>query len=355
MASIAPTYPSNWSIPSQTNPLLEIQRRILLRELRARLQTTSAVNHAFQHVRSYSGLQWVMVRSGFGEGHGICRRGISWEYVMKLTSYVIIDSSTSPQIISPPFLLLPANAPYLSQITPSFVLPAANPTYDPSGLSHASYTQPTASIILPQHGRNQGYGDCGETLPLAVVANISRTWPTEISALTASTINLCGIRSIAEDGSVGWSIWLKAPCQNCRSLMQQVPGIGRVLAGYGRSNGVCWKVEKQGESVAGEEHRPAPLTYCRFSYSDVYSADRAGIYEMLEHWTLRNKGLVWQADVRMHLATMWHEFIVPYRYTPSFLLYRPFSFPSKSMGPNHFAVTQAESSVSTHLETSTQS
>jgi len=305
MSSFSLTDPSTWNIPSLTNPFLELQRRIILRELRAQLETTYAINYAFNNAPSPTCPQLgVMTHSelgglpsGFGRGFILGVRRDSNNHV--------IDSWHSPHTTPPLPLLLNANLPYIR-----------------GDLSYIAFTPPVPVTLPQQLGRKYEYGDCGETLPLAVVASISsQTGPAEISCLTAFTTKLCAIKSIADDGSVGWSVVLKPPCNNCKSLMGQIPGMVRVLAGSGRSNSVLWTVEKQGEYICNDKFRHAPLTYSRFSYSAVYAAESAGIYRMLELWTLRNQGLIWQTDIRVHLATMWHEFIVPYRYVTKFIYY----------------------------------
>ncbi|KAF8247179.1 hypothetical protein K440DRAFT_661574 [Wilcoxina mikolae CBS 423.85] len=272
MATFSPTDPRTWTFPSPTNPFLELQRRILLRELRAQLETTYAANFAFQYLQNpVISPQRIVTDSGFD------------------------SRPASPPIITPP--------------------PTVNLFPIATVISPTTYTLPTVATILPKkRGRIYGYGDCAETLPLAVVASVSsQAGFTEVSCLTAFTAKLCGIQSIADDGSVRWTIPLLPPCDNCKSLMGRIPGTARVLAGSGRSNAVRWTVEKQGQYICGDELHHASLTYNRFSYSAVHSADVAGIYRMLEQWTLKNRGLIWQEDVRMHLAIMWHEFILPYR------------------------------------------
>jgi hypothetical protein len=37
------------------------------------------------------------------------------------------------------------------------------------------------------------------------------------------------------------------------------------------------------------------------------------IYDMLKIWTIGSVGVFVRPDIRENLATMWHEFIVPYR------------------------------------------
>jgi hypothetical protein len=157
------------------------------------------------------------------------------------------------------------------------------------------------------------YGDCGETLPLAVAASItSQTGPTtEVRSLAAYTSELCNVGSVTEDGKLKVSIRLKEPCKNCKSLMERIPGSATMLAASGTSQNVQWTTEKRGNSNGQLQH--VLLGYSRFSYSAAYAADEALIYDMLKIWTIGSVGVFVRPDIRENLATMWHEFIVPYR------------------------------------------
>jgi hypothetical protein len=86
------------------------------------------------------------------------------------------------------------------------------------------------------------------------------------------------------------------------------------LAGSGRSHKVHWNEEKQGECAYYQQYQHILSGHSGFLYSAAYAADQATIYEMLKYWTLDNIGLHVRADVKRHLANMWREFIVPYRY-----------------------------------------
>ncbi|KAF8526420.1 hypothetical protein BDD12DRAFT_904235 [Trichophaea hybrida] len=160
----------------------------------------------------------------------------------------------------------------------------------------------------------QAYGDCCETLPLAIAASISsKIGPeTEVRSMAAFTSELCHIGSITDDGKPDLSINLKQPCKKCKGLMERIPGSATMLAGSGTSQDVHWVTEKRGD-VDNSLIRYVSLGYSRFSYSAAYAANEEMIYEMIKIWTIGSVGVFVRADIRENLATMWDEFIIPYR------------------------------------------
>jgi hypothetical protein len=179
----------------------------------------------------------------------------------------------------------------------------------------AAFIPPNFFPVTPKpQARLYEYGDCSETLPLSVAASFSSPIgpAIEVHSLAAFTSQLCDIKSIAEDGTLDLSIPLKEPCKNCKSLMERIPGRARILAGSGMSDNVQWTVEKRGGNVHHKQLQHILSGYNGFSYSAAYAANENTIYETLKVWTLQNDGAL-RADVRTNLATMWHEFIAPYR------------------------------------------
>lgn len=158
------------------------------------------------------------------------------------------------------------------------------------------------------------YGDCSESIPLAVIASItSQIGPAaEVRSFAAFTNKLCRIQSIAEDGEIDISIDLKGPCKNCKNLMARIPGSTWMLTGSGKSENVHWTAEKRG-SLHSRELQQVQSEYSRISYSAALAANKTRIFQLLKLWTIECVGEHVRADVRRNLATMWHEFVVPYR------------------------------------------
>jgi len=303
-------------------PLADLQRRIISQQLRAYPSVPTGVR---QHAQNLQNLQKdidyteralliLQLKTQLGVIQDISNQVSHSEY-----SADAFNTAPGTAYI-PSTTVFPSPLPLPTAVYPFYVAPAIPYTpVTPNILATLNFPGGAgkhSTAPLGRHSKCYEFGDCSETLPLAAVASISsQTGPaTEIHCLAAFTTKLRDIQSIAEDGSGGVSVLLKEPCRNCRCLMRRIPGTGRVLAGSGRSHKVHWNEEKQGECVYYQQYQHILSGHSGFLYSAAYAADQATIYEMLKYWTLGNIGLHVRADVKRHLANMWREFIVPYRY-----------------------------------------
>ncbi|KAI5779531.1 hypothetical protein EDC01DRAFT_731082 [Geopyxis carbonaria] len=195
-----------------------------------------------------------------------------------------------PTTIPPPTL----TRPYRSLSDPIWTLPTSTypillPTYRHQSAIEASYV----SLLCEKSWIR--YGDCAETLPMAVLAatlhNPTISSTTEISCLAAFTTKLCSPDQPD-------AIPLKGLCTKCAHLMTRFPGDGRLLAGSGSVEFMRWTVHKPGiyDAFSYPHYIGA-----RSRYSGLRSASIDCIYMQLEYWT------------RGELQNIWEEFILPYR------------------------------------------
>lgn len=169
--------------------------------------------------------------------------------------------------------------------------------------------------------RYHEYGDCGESLPLAVMKKLSTlAGRAEVRSVAAFTAKLRCISSVPEDGTIKESIRLRGPCLNCKSLMRQFPATVNVLAASGWSDNIQWVGGYQSAYVSEvPPAHPFQTTYtpsCNidFSLSAAYGATKEGIYVILKIYTLSNKNPFIPTDTRKNLVDLWYDFIVPCRY-----------------------------------------
>lgn len=170
--------------------------------------------------------------------------------------------------------------------------------------------------------RYHEYGDCGESIPLAVMKKLSTlAGQAEVRSVAAFTTKLRCISSVPEDGTIKESIRLRGPCLNCKSLMQQFPATVNVLAASGWSDNIQWVGGGYQPAYVSEvpPAHPFQTTYtpsCNidFSLSAAYGATKEGIYAILKIYTLSNKNPFIATDIKKNLVDLWYDFIVPYRY-----------------------------------------
>lgn len=213
--------------------------------------------------------------------------------------------------------------PHMYSQSPAY----AQPVYGyPSNFSPVSYgCPPSYGFTAPAYNSTQiqkpyhEYGDCGETLPLPTMVNASKlVGQGEIRSLAVFTSVFRGMSSISRDGPIP-GIRLKDPCLNCKSLMQATPENISILSGTGSGLALDWTIETKAGSVPNVqklEHGAGigqfPAAY-NLMLSAVYSTTRQEIYHILEVWTVRNTDPSLSAVHKRALATLWLEFVVPFR------------------------------------------
>lgn len=165
------------------------------------------------------------------------------------------------------------------------------------------------------------YGDCGESLPLAVMTNLLKlTGRAEVRSVSAFTTKLRSMAFVLEDGPIMVPVRLRDPCLNCESLMQRLPGTVNMLAALGWSQDISWVAVNQPACVPGGLRSTLGASYemsgrYEFSLSAAYGATREEIYSTLEVCTLANANpFIISADIKRYLADLWYSFVIPYRY-----------------------------------------
>jgi hypothetical protein len=176
---------------------------------------------------------------------------------------------------------------------------------------------PTPPISKPYHE----YGDCGETLPFPTMLNVCKlAGKGEIRSLAVFSSVFRNMPFIPMDGPIT-GIKLKDPCLNCKALMQTIPNSISVLAGTGAGLALDWTVEG-GLDIKLHEPSAKPTGY-DLALSAAYSATKAEIYHTLEMWTVRNTSPLLSVSQKQSLATLWKEFIVPFRLAPALSFFPP--------------------------------
>lgn len=209
-------------------------------------------------------------------------------------------------------------------------LPSPTNGFPPPPVS-APLAPPTQSSTgVPIPGYHQ-YGDCGESLPLAVMTNLFRlTGRAEVRSVSAFTTRLRDMAYILEDGPIMAPVRIRDPCLNCEDLMQRLPRSVGMLAASGWSHDICWvTVNRPAGAPAVRYGFETPYSVsgkCEFSLSAAYGAVREEIYSTLEMCALANGNpFIFSADVNRYLAELWHGFIVPYRYVVVSFFFSPLS------------------------------
>lgn len=197
------------------------------------------------------------------------------------------------------------------------------------GLPNGFLPQPVSAPLAPKNqpsgspavsGYHQ-YGDCGESLPLAVMTNLLKlTGRAEIRSISVFTTRLRSMAFVLEDGPIMTPVRLRDPCLNCENLMQRLPGTVNMLAASGWSRDISWVAVNQSVRVPGVLRSTLGTSYetsgkYEFSLSAAYGATREEIYSTLEVCTLANANpFIFSADIRRYLTDLWYGFVVPYRY-----------------------------------------
>ncbi|KAF8248510.1 hypothetical protein K440DRAFT_642548 [Wilcoxina mikolae CBS 423.85] len=155
-------------------------RDLLIRQLKARLEVIQNTNNQV--------LYWGSSANDFS---------IAPEAAYVPSTIAFPSPWPLPIAVHPSYFMRLAAETSATTYTPITANISGTPNYPAGSGSHS--TAPHGRL-----GKCYKYGDCSETLPLAVVASISsQTGPaTEIHCLAAFTSKLCEINSIAEDGSV---------------------------------------------------------------------------------------------------------------------------------------------------------